>query len=71
MKTPEIGSVIQVREDIPAWGGCLMIVNKVAQWGVQAYLRIPNKEVQTTFLRLKHDEYYYIGKAEVVYDENA
>lgn len=67
MKTPDIGSVIQVRENIPAWGGCLMIVNKVADWGVQAYMRIPGgREVQTTFLRLRHDEYYYIGEAEVV-----
>jgi hypothetical protein len=67
MKTPDIGSVIQVREDIPAWGGCLMIVNKVADWGVQAYMRIPGgRGVQTTFLRLRHDEYYYIGTAEVV-----
>lgn len=71
MKTPDIGSVIQVREDIPVWGGCLMIVDKAAQWGVQAYMRLPGKEVQTTALRLTHGDYYPIGKAEVVQDEKA
>lgn len=72
MKTPNVGSVIQVKEDIPAWGGCLMIVDEVKQWGVQVYMRIPGgRGVKTAYLRLRHDEYYYIGEAECLLHENA
>ena len=60
------GSVIQVAENIPGWGGCLMIVDEVKQWGVQCYMRTPGRELRTAFLRLRFGEFYYIGEAEVV-----
>ena len=66
----KVGSVIQVKETIPAWGGCLMIVDEVKQWGVQCYMRIPGRKIQTATLRLNHSEYYYIGEAEVVEGED-
>ena len=63
----KVNSVIQVKENIPAWGGCLMIVDEVKVWGVCCYMRIPGgREAKTTALRLTHDEYYYIGEAKVI-----
>lgn len=64
----KVGSVIQIKETIPAWGGCLMIVGEVKEWGVQCYMRMPgrDKDALTTALRVNHSEYYYIGEAEVV-----
>lgn len=66
----KVGSVIQVKETVPAWGGCLMIVQEVKEWGVQCYMRLPGREMKTTYLRLNHSEYYVIGEAELVEDEN-
>lgn len=65
----KVGTVIQVKETIPAWGGCLMIVDEVKEWGVQASMRLPQKEMRVTFLRLNHSEYYVIGDSMLVFDE--
>lgn len=63
----KVGSVIQVKESIPMWGGCLMIVQEVKPWGVQCYMRLPFQgELRTTYLRLNHSEYYLIGEAALV-----
>ena len=35
------GTLIQVNEKIDDWFGCVMIVDEVKNWGVQAYLKIP------------------------------
>lgn len=64
-----VGSVIQVKETIPAWGGCLMIVDEIKSWGVKCSMRLPGRDNIYTALRLNHSEYYYIGEAEVVQDE--
>jgi len=58
--------VIQINEKCAntGWIGCLMIVDEVKSWGVQAYLRIPMQG--DAYLRLKHDEYDVIGKAALV-----
>lgn len=64
-----VGSVIQVKETVPAWGGCLMIVEEVKKWGVTALMRIPGREMKTTFLRLNHSEYYYIGESKIVVED--
>lgn len=48
-----------------------MIVDEVKQWGIQVYMRIPGGiGVKTAYLRLRHDEYYYIGEAECLLHEN-
>lgn len=63
-----VGSVIQVRENVPAWGGCLMIVEEVKEWGVQVSMRLPGKGMQLTYLRLKHGEFYYVGMAALTFE---
>ena len=49
------GALIQVNEKNDDWFGCVMIVDEVKNWGVQAYLRIPCHG--NAFLRLKWDEF--------------
>lgn len=56
----QVGDVIQVKETIPAWGGCLMIVDEVKQWGIQCIMRLPGRNPRITALRLSHSEYYPI-----------
>ena len=48
------GSLIQVNEKIHDWFGCVMIVDEVKSWGVQAYLKIPCRG--NAFLRLNWEE---------------
>lgn len=49
------GTLIQVNEKIDDWFGCVMIVDEVKNWGVQAYLKIPCRG--NAFLRLNWDEF--------------
>ncbi len=56
------GSVIQVKGEVQnGWGGCLLIVDEVKSFGVQAYLRIPMKG--DAFIRLEWKDIEYIGYA--------
>ena len=62
--------VIQINERFKetGWIGCLMIVDEVKSWGVQAYLHVPMQG--DAYLRLKHEEYDVIGKAALVAKED-
>ena len=64
------GDVIQVNECVGNcnWTGCLMIVDEVKDWGVQAYLHIPMQG--DAYLRLKHGEYEVIGKAALAHPDD-
>lgn len=63
--------VIQINEKCgnKSWTGCLMIVDEVKNWGVQAYLHIPMQG--DAYLRINHGEYDVIGEAALVADEDA
>lgn len=61
------GSVIQVNEKGGGWCGCLMIVEEVKSFGCMAGMLIPNRG--TAYLRLKEDQYEYIGEAVLVSQE--
>lgn len=58
--------VIQINEKFKGtgWIGCLMIVDEVKSWGVQAYLHVPMQG--DAYLRIKHGEFDVIGKAAMV-----
>lgn len=60
----ENGYIIQANEKTDDWCGCLLIVDEVKPWGVQAYLKIPKQG--TAFMRLKNDEFELVGKAVLV-----
>lgn len=66
MEKVKKNDVIQINEKFkgPGWIGCLMIVDEVKSWGVQAYLHVPMQG--DAYLRIKHGEYDVIGKAAMV-----
>lgn len=64
MKIIKNGDVIQAIENTGDWCGCLLIVEEVKEWGVLAGLKVPMQG--TAYIRLKHDQYEYIGRAPLV-----
>lgn len=66
MEKVKKNDVIQINEKFKGtgWIGCLMIVDEVKSWGVQAYLHVPMQG--DAYLRIKHGEYDVIGKAAMV-----
>lgn len=66
MENVKKNDVIQINEKFKGtgWIGCLMIVDEVKSWGVQAYLHVPMQG--DAYLRIKHGEYDVIGKAAMV-----
>lgn len=56
------GTVIQVTgETVGDWEGCLLVVDEVKPWGVQAGMHIPGKG--EAFIRLKWEDIDYIGQS--------
>ena len=69
-KQVQPGMVIQVNESANAdWTGCLMIVDEVKSFGVQAYIKIPMEG--TAYLRLKWDQFEIIGQAVFVHEQES
>lgn len=70
MEKVKKNDVIQINEKFKGtdWIGCLMIVDEVKDWGVQAYLHVPMKG--DAYLRISHGEYDVIGKAALVAGED-
>lgn len=64
----ESGSIIQANENAGDWCGCLLIVDEVKSWGVQAYMKVSNEG--TAFIRLNNDEFDLVGKAVLVIERN-
>ena len=59
------GSVVQANEWADdEWRGCLLVVDAVKDWGVEAYMSIPYRGI--TSMRFKWNEICYIGKARLV-----
>lgn len=69
MEKVKKNDVIQINENCLSkdWIGCLMIVDEVKGWGVQAYLHVPMQG--NAYLRIHHGEYDVIGKAAMVVKE--
>lgn len=58
------GSIIQANENAPeAWTGCVLIVDEVKDWGVQAFLRIPAEGEAYIRLRANQFDILTTGKA--------
>ena len=62
------GSVVQANENSGEWCGCLLIVDEVKDWGVQAGMKVPFKGV--AYIRLTFDQIEYIGEAILVSGED-
>jgi hypothetical protein len=57
------GDLIQVNEDGPAhWFRCILVVDTVKSWGVQAYCTIPHaRGLRDAFMRLEWNEFESLG----------
>ncbi len=53
------GSIIQANENAGDWCGCILIVDEVKDWGVQAFAHIPFQG--DAYVRLKEDQYDVLG----------
>ena len=53
------GSIIQANEKAKDWCGTVLIVDKVASWGVQAFVHIPMQG--DAYIRLTPDQFDDLG----------
>lgn len=53
------GDIIQANEKAGDWCGCVLIVDEVKSWGVQAFLHIPMQG--DAYIRLREDQYDVLG----------
>lgn len=60
--------IIQAIEGTGIWQGCLLIVDEVKSWGVQAYMTIPDQG--TAFMRFKTGEFEIVGHACMVIEDS-
>jgi hypothetical protein len=64
-KPVEENDLIQVNEEGPMnWFRCILVVDEVKSWGVQAYAIIPQARDKTSadaFMRLKWSEFDTLG----------
>ena len=49
------GSIIQANENAEKWCGCLLIVDEVKEWGVQAFIHIPFQG--NSYVRLSYEQF--------------
>ena len=66
----EIGDIIQITNETHPWYPCLLIVDEVKMWGVQAYCIVPqsndgSEPVGRAYNRIKNEDFVKVGKAEV------
>lgn len=61
----KVGSVVQVNETGPeGWQGCLVQVDEMKAFGVQAWAQIPLQGA--AYIRLAKEEFDYIGEAVMI-----
>jgi len=60
------GDVVQIINEEHHWFPCLVVVQEVKTWGVQAYLLTPPMgEFGVAYIRVKNADIKLIGQAEV------
>lgn len=64
-KTVSVGELIQINEDGPEhWFRCILVVDEIKTWGVQAYVTIPGARgtfAGDAFMRLEWKEFDCLG----------
>ncbi len=63
------GDVIQITDKNDKWFPCLLIVDEVKGWGVQAYITIPtNDEKQNgnAYYRIEYGKFEKVGSAKIL-----
>ena len=68
------GDIVQITDEKHAWFPCLLIVDEVKPWGVQAACLIPNSNTQNdvgrAFNRLKIEQVEVVGEAVISFGES-
>lgn len=64
MNTITRGDIIQITNPDNEWYSCLLIVDEVKGWGVQAYLYIPKSG--DAYYRVANGEFTKVGEAILV-----
>ena len=63
----EKGDIIQITDEDNKWYPCLLIVDEVKSWGVQAYITIPRVDgVGNAYGRVEYGKFEKVGKASLV-----
>ena len=68
------GDIVQITDEKHPWFPCLLIVDEVKPWGVQAACLIPNSnknnDIGRAFNRLKTARFKVVGKAVISFGES-
>lgn len=60
------GSLIQITEATNAWFPAVLVVSEVKEWGVQAYIFLPDHQFEVcsvAYYRVKMEEFKVVGEA--------
>jgi hypothetical protein len=63
------GDIIQITDQGNKWYPCLLIVDEVRTWGVQAYITIPSSDGEplgNAYYRIPNGQFVKVGTAEIV-----
>lgn len=63
------GDIIQITDQGNKWFPCLLIVDEVKSWGVQAYITMPRKDGEplgNAYYRLQNGQFEKVGSAAIV-----
>ena len=65
----KVNDIIQLTETAQeGWISCLMIVQEVKSWGVQAYMKLP--EQGDAYLRIAYGKFEVVGHAVLVHPDS-
>ena len=60
------GDIIQITDENDKWYPCLLIVDEIKPWGVQAYISIPRNDGEpcgSAYYRIKSGKFEKVGEA--------
>lgn len=57
MKFAVKNEIVQVDPSVPVFGGCLVVVTEVKDWGIQGYVQNAGDNIGQTYVRLNWDKF--------------
>lgn len=60
------GDIVQVTDKHDKWYSCLLVVDEVKSWGIQAYITIPQnggKPLGNAYYRIENGKFEKVGSA--------
>jgi hypothetical protein len=66
------GDIIQITDEANRWYPCLLVVDEVKSWGVQAYLTVPTNDDEpngNAFYRIENGKFEKVGQAVIALPE--